>query len=100
MEDWSKYGLGFRYSMLNRLKQDCEYYLSYGNGNPKYLWAEDEQSHIENMAAIWKSFELDERPEWFSWGDIVYYSVKMGVRFYTGFNYTMYFRKNREDDDE
>lgn len=100
MEDWSKHGLGFRYSMLGCLKQDCEYYLSYGNGNPEHLWAGDERSQIENMAAIWKSFERDERPEWFSWGDIVYYAIKMGVRFYTGLNYTMYFRKNREEDEE
>ena len=32
--------------------------------------------------------------------DIVYYALKMGVQFDTRPDYVMYFRKNREDDDE
>jgi hypothetical protein len=100
MEDWSKHGLGFRYSMLGRLKQDCEYYLSYGNGNPEHLWAGNEQEQIENMVALWRTFDPDDRPEWLTWGDIVYYAIKMGVRFDTRPKYVMYFRKNREEDEE
>lgn len=99
MEDWSKHEITFRYMMLSRLKQDCNYYLNYGGQNPNCLWAKDEQSQIENMAAIWKTFDIDDRPEWLTWGDIVYYALKMGVRFYTAPGYSMYFRKNREDDD-
>lgn len=100
MEDWRKKDQTFRYMMLSRMKQDCDYYLRMGTNNPKHLWAQDEKSQIENMAAIWKTFDKDDRPEWLTWGDIVYYAIKMGVRFYTAPNYVMYFRKNREDDDE
>lgn len=98
MEDWSNYGLGFRYSMLSRLRHDCDYYLSYGDRNPDTLWAQDEQSQIDNMVAIWKTFDRDYRPDWLTWGDIVFYALKMGVRIDTRPNYVMYFRKNREDD--
>ena len=29
----------FRYQLLDRLRMDCDYYLGYGNRNPRYLWA-------------------------------------------------------------
>ena len=37
----------FRYMLLSRMQSDCEYYLNYGNRNPKRLWAGDEQRQIE-----------------------------------------------------
>lgn len=100
MEDWSKCGLGYRLSMLSRLKQDCDYYLSYGEESADHLWAKDEQTQIETMVVIWKTLDKDDRPEWLTWGDIVYYALKMGVRIDTRPNYVMYFRKNRDDDAE
>ena len=51
------------------------------------------------MVALWKTFNPDDRPEWLTWGDIVYYALKMGVKFDTRPDYVMYFRKNREDDE-
>ena len=100
MEDWSKKDKTFRYMMLSRLKQDCDYSLRYFNGSENVLWAKDKTSQIENMVAIWKTFDPDDRPEWLTWGDIIYYALKMEVRFDTAPDYVMYFRKNREDDDE
>lgn len=99
MEDWNKHDKTFRYMMLSRLKSDCDYYFGNGCQNPKNLWAQDEKAHIENMVDLWKSFDPDDKPEWLTWGDIVFYALKMGVRFDTRPDYIMYFRKNREDDD-
>lgn len=100
MENWSRYEPRFRYMMLSRMKMDCDYYFGNGGQNPKTLWAGNEQEQIENMVALWKTFDPDDRPEWLTWGDIVYYALKMGVKFNTAPNYVMYFHKNREDDDE
>ena len=99
MEDWSKYDKTFRYMMLSRLKMDCDYYFGNGGRNPDTLWAGDEQSQIENMVALWKTFDPDNRPEWLTWGDIIYYALKMEVEFDTDYDYVMYFRKNREDEE-
>lgn len=99
MEDWSKKDQTFRYMMLSRLKMDCDYYFGNGGQNPDHLWAGNEQSQIENMVALWKTFDPDDRPEWLTWGDIVYYALKMGVRIDTRPDYVMYFRKNREDEE-
>lgn len=100
MEDWSRYEPEFRYMMLSRMKQDCDYYIRMDTNNPKHLWAQNEKDQIANMVAIWNTFDPDDRPEWLTWGDIIYYALKMGVRFDTRPNYVMYFRKNREDDEE
>lgn len=99
MEDWSKYEPKFRYMMLSRMKQDCDYYFGNGGRNPKILWAGDEKSQLENMVALWKTFDPDDRPEWLTWGDIVYYALKMEVEIDTDYDYVMYFRKNREDEE-
>lgn len=97
MEDWTKYDIKFRYTMLSRMKMDCDYYFGNGGENPKTLWAGDEQSQIDNMVALWKTFDHDDKPEWLTLGDIVFYALKMGVRFDTKPKYVTYFRKNRED---
>lgn len=77
MEDWSKYEPRFRYIMLDRLRQDCKYYLGYGNRNPGNLWASDEKSQIENMKAIWNTFPKEDTPEWLTWDDILEFERKM-----------------------
>lgn len=99
MEDWKKHDLTFRYMMLSRLKQDCNYYLNYGGQNPNCLWAKDETSQIENMIALWKTFDDDEKPEWLTWGDLIYYALKMGVRFYMSPDDNVRFHTGREDDE-
>lgn len=40
---WS---LQFRYQMLDRMKQDCEYFLGHGNRVTKYLWAGNVADHM------------------------------------------------------
>lgn len=99
MEDWSRYEPKFRYMMLSRMKQDCDYYLGYGGRATNHLWAQDETAQIENMVALWKTFEPDDRPEWLTWGELVEYALKMNVDFDTDYDYVMYFRKNREDEE-
>lgn len=77
MEDWTKYEARFRYMMLDRMRQDCEYYLNYGNRNPKSLWAGDEQDQIDNMKALWNTFPEEDTPEWLTWEEILEYERLM-----------------------
>ncbi|MGQ9024242.1 LPD11 domain-containing protein [Bacillus sp. 18-5] len=67
----------FRYMLLSRLKQDCDYYLGYGNKHKKHLWAADEKRQIEVMKELWSSFSADEKPEWLTWDDILSLEAKM-----------------------
>lgn len=100
MEDWSRYEPKFRYMMLSRMKQDCDYYLGNGNRSTNHLWAQDERSQLENMIAIWKTFDKDDKPEWLTWADIVEYTQRMDIEIESALpRYIEYFRKNREDDD-
>ena len=100
MEDWSKYDAKFRYMMLSRMKMDCDYYFGNGGRNSDALWAHDEKAQIENMIALWKSFDPEDRPEWMTWADIIGYANKMGLKLESVIpNYVTYFRKNREDDE-
>lgn len=100
MEDWSRYEPKFRYMMLSRMKQDCDYYLGNGNRSTNHLWAQDERSQLENMIALWKTFDKDDKPEWLTWADIVEYAQRMDIKIESALpRYIEYFRKNREDDD-
>lgn len=60
----------FRYQMLGRLQGDCNYYLGYGNRNPRVLWAQDAKSQIDLMKALWDTFTLNGKPEWLTKEDI------------------------------
>ena len=71
--------LKYRYMLLSRMKQDCEYYFGNGNKNPKHLCAGNEVDHIDEMKAIWNSFSEEDKPEWLTWNEIVDYARKMGV---------------------
>lgn len=77
MEKWNERELKFRYMMLSRMIMDCRYYLDNGNRNPKNLWACDEHRQIENMKAIWNSFQENEKPEWATWEEILGYEKEM-----------------------
>lgn len=79
MEDWSKHDRRFRYMMLDRLRQDCEYSLNRCDGSENVLWAKDKQAQIENMKAIWKTFPEKDTPEWLTWDDILEYARRFGV---------------------
>ena len=54
--------VNFRYSLLARMKQDCEYYLGNGGRNANSLWAFDEQLQIDSMRAIYESFPYGKEP--------------------------------------
>ena len=79
MDNWNRYELKFRYMMLDRMRQDCNYYFGNGLKYAGNLWAKDEKTHIACMFAIWDTFEPDERPEWISEEDIIGYAIRMGV---------------------
>lgn len=101
MEDWSKHEPKFRYMMLDRLRQDCEYSLNRCDGSENVLWAKDAKSQIENMIALWKTFDPDDRPEWLTWNDITNYANRFGVEIKIELvSPVHYFRKNREDDSD
>ena len=67
----------FRYMLLSRMQGDCKYYLGNGGRAKKHLWSLDEKEHIDNMKALWKSFDEDKKPEWLSWEEIMNYEHEM-----------------------
>jgi len=67
----------FRYALLDRMKQDCQYYLTYGNRNVDTLWASTEQDQINTMKALWNSFPDDQKPEWLTWDGVLSFEKRM-----------------------
>lgn len=78
MKDILKAEKKFRYMMLDRMRQDCEYYFRIG-GSAKVLWAGDEKQHIQNMKDIWNSFDEKDKPEWLTMEEIEQFASRMGV---------------------
>lgn len=67
----------FNYAMLGRLQADCEYYLGFGNRNPKQLWAGSEFEQIVEMKRLYSTFDIDKKPEWLTWEAILTYEKQM-----------------------
>jgi len=65
----------FNYMMLSRLKQDCDYFLGYGNRNIKHLHQGNVQDQIMAMRKLYN--ELPIKPEWITLEDIENYKNKM-----------------------
>ena len=65
----------FDYMMLDRLRQDCEYFLGNGNGSERNLWAGNVEDQIAEMRKIYD--KLPEKPEWLSLEDIDKYEKDM-----------------------
>ena len=65
----------FRYQLLSRMQQDCDYYLNTSKSE-KHLWAGNTTDQIATMKAIWNSFSNDEKPEWLTWEEIVEFERK------------------------
>lgn len=65
----------FNYQLLARLKQDCEYYLGYGNRVKKHLWAGSEVEQIAKMRELYEGFSV--KPDWISLEDISRYEAEM-----------------------
>ena len=67
----------FMYMLLDRLRQDCDYYLGYGGKSKKSLWALDENEQIQKMYELYDSVPV--KPEWLSREQIDRYAKEMGV---------------------
>lgn len=67
----------FKYMLLDRLKQDCEYFLGNGNGAEKHLWAGNIDDQIKLMKDLYNSFSDNQKPEWISIEDIENYEEEM-----------------------
>ena len=67
----------FRYQLLDRMRQDCLYFLSYGRRDPRYLWANDAVEQLVYMKAVWNSFPSDGKPEWMTMDDILSLEKRM-----------------------
>ena len=65
------------YMMLNRLQEDCKYFLGNGNGHIKHLYYEDIDQHIDEMKKIYNSFSEEDKPEWIDLEEINEYKEKM-----------------------
>ena len=63
-----------KYRLLDRMIQDCDYYLN-GNKHPKHLWSGSVEQHIKDMKTLYNS--LEEKPEWLSMEDIENYEKRM-----------------------
>lgn len=77
-EEISTWDKKFRYQMLDRMRQDCDYYLN-GHETVNCLYAESEVEQIEYMLALWDSFDDRDKPRWLSREEIIEYATKMGV---------------------
>lgn len=65
----------YLYMLLNRLQNDCKYWLGYGNRCDKYLWAGNPRDQIAKMRAIYAM--LPEKPEWLTSAMIDDYEARM-----------------------
>lgn len=65
----------FDYKMLDRLRQDNDYFLGNGNRSEKHLWAGNVKEQIAEMKLIWNRLQV--KPEWLSMEDILDYERKM-----------------------
>lgn len=66
----------FKYQLLDRMKGDCEYYISNKeNDENNHLWGENAKDHIEYMKKLYNSF--DEKPEWLTMRDIENFEKRM-----------------------
>lgn len=65
----------FYYGLLDRMVQDCEYYLGVGYGFEKHLWAGSVERQIQAMREIYDA--LAKKPEWLTREDIDEYERKM-----------------------
>lgn len=59
-----------RYSLLDRMRCDCGYYLGNGHRLDKFLWGGNKENHIRYMKFLWNEFSADEKPEWLTLEEI------------------------------
>ena len=79
MEYWLlRTEMRYKYMLLDRLRQDCEYYLRIG-GSSNCLWADTEKDQIQTMIDIRNYFPDKDKPEWLTMEQIKDFAQKMGV---------------------
>lgn len=71
------YEMRYRYTMLGRLKSDCDYFLGNGHGYEPHLWAGSVEEQIAEMRKRWNEFADDEKPEWLTMEQIDEYEKNM-----------------------
>ena len=77
-EDILKSEPTYRFKLLSRLQQDCEYFLGAGAGSEKVLWGGTVEEHIEYMKALYEILsEAGEEPEWLTLNKINEYETNM-----------------------
>lgn len=70
----------FMYMLLDRMRQDCNYFLGSGSreaNKETKLWSGSVEGIIEDMKALFLNFEEAERPEWIDMETIEDYERKM-----------------------
>ena len=67
----------FKYQMLSRLQNDCDYFLKAGNRSPSVLWAKNVDDHIKLMRDLYNSFAEEDKPEWITLDKIEEYEKEM-----------------------
>jgi len=67
-------GYKFKYMLLSRMQQDCEYYNTAEHYNNSHTSTTVEL--IQEMKNIWNEFPSDLKPEWISMEDILEYERK------------------------
>ena len=77
----------FRYQLLGRMQQDCEYWLGFGGRNDKKLWALEKNEHLKLMGELLESFSPEERPDWLTSEQIAEYVHRMSDEHYNSFDY-------------
>lgn len=78
MEDWIlTREPRYRYMLLDRMRQDCEYYIRNNFTSGNTLCEGNERDQIDVMKAIWNSFPKEDKPEWLTWEDILEFERKM-----------------------
>lgn len=65
------------YQFLGRLQTDCNYFLGYGNRKESVLWFGNAKNHITFMFYLWSCFPADCKPEWLTFGDLMYYEKEI-----------------------
>lgn len=63
--------------LLDRLRQDCLYFLGFGNRCERCLWAGNIRDQIGYMKALWNSFPSAGKPEWLPWDEILALEARM-----------------------
>lgn len=68
-----------RYSLLGRMRDDCEYFLGWGGRNAKHLWGKTVKDHIQYMKFLWNEFPEKDKPEWLTMEQIEEYEKAMNA---------------------